>query len=492
MEDSVATEDNTAAEATHSGAQPHYDVIVVGAGTAGMMLAIFAAERNAKILVIEKSPVAGGTLPLSGGKISAGGTVFQRERGIVDSPDLHYADTMRISQNTADPAVARLYVDNAPAMTDWLADRGYTLSAPNYLTADTGHEAFSAPRYHWSAESGKGIFKIVGPIFDDLVAADRVTLQLETGVVDLVQDESGAVLGVVTEQADGGQRQEFGRNIVLACGGCTGNPTMFEDLHGLPLYAQYGYAYSQGMGITLGEAAGGFTWGHGKYLPQFGTVLASSATPSPSVGSLALNPETRPPWEIYVNAEGNRFVREDEPNNALRETVLRDQTSHRFWVVFDQDAMENAPPLMPGWPADTYRAAFNTHPMFASGLTINQLGVKAGLNPANLARSIAGYNDALAAGKADPFGRIARPAPIAKPPFYAIRLQGWASTSTVGLAVDGKLRVITRSGAPIPNLYAAGEILGSGATMGNAFVGGGILTPALTFGRILGEWLLEF
>jgi fumarate reductase flavoprotein subunit len=146
---------------------------------------------------------------------------------------------------------------------------------------------------------------------------------------------------------------------------------------------------------------------------------------------------------------------------------------------------------MPGWPAETYRAAFNTHPMFARGQTLNELAVRAGLNPVNLAEAVAGYNAALAAGAADPLGREARPAPIAQGPFYAIRMQGWSSTSSVGLAVDGDLRVVTRSGAPIPNLYAAGEVLGTGATMGNAFVGGGILTSALTFGRLLGERLPE-
>jgi fumarate reductase flavoprotein subunit len=467
-----------------------YDIVVVGGGTAGMMLAIFAAERNARILVIEKAAMAGGTLPLSGGKISAAGTVFQRERGIADSPDLHYADTMRISRNTADPAVTRLFVDNAAATTDWLAANGYRLSAPN-LTADTGHEAFSAARYHWSAESGRGVFKIVGPIFQALVAAGRVELRFDTAVVDLLQEKNGAVLGVVTEQADGGRGEAFGRHIVLACGGCANNPRMFFDLHGVPLYAHYAHANSQGMGITLGEAAGGFTWGQDKYLPQFGVILASEATPSPPVGNLTLDPAKRPPWGIYVNADGKRFVREDEPNNALREIALRDQTSHRFWVVFDQTAMENAPALMPGWPAETYRAAFNTHPMFARGQTLNELAVRAGLNPVNLAEAVAGYNAALAAGAADPFGREARPAPIAQGPFYAIRMQGWSSTSSVGLAVDGDLRVITRSGAPIPNLYAAGEVLGTGATMGNAFVGGGILTSALTFGRLLGERLPE-
>jgi fumarate reductase flavoprotein subunit len=297
------------------------------------------------------------------------------------------------------------------------------------------------------------------------------------------------VQGVVTERADGDRSQEFGRSVVLASGGCAGNAAMFYDLHRVPLYAKYGYAYCQGTGITLGLAAGGHTWGQGKYLPQFGTILASDETPSPVVGGLALNPGIRPPWEIYVNAEGRRFVREDEPDNALREAALRDQTSQRFWVVFDEQAMQSAPPLMPAWPMEKFRAAFGVQPMFATGRSLDELAVKSGVDPANLRAAVARYNAGLAAGRPDPLGRRARPAPIARPPYFAIRMQGWTPVSTVGLAVDGSLRVITRTGAPIPNLYAAGEVIGAGATSGNAFVGGAILTPALTFGRLLGERL---
>ncbi len=157
-------------------------------------------------------------------------------------------------------------------------------------------------------------------------------------------------------------------------------------------------------------------------------------------------------------------------------------------MVFDQNAIDNAPPLM-SWPAEKYRAAFNTMPMFSSGASLHELAVKAGIHPVNLSNTVAAYSNALAGGGSDLLGRTSRPAPISKGPFYAIRMQGWTPTSTVGLAADGDLRVVTRSGAPIPNLYAAGEVLGAGATMGDAFVGGAILTPALTFGRVLGERL---
>jgi fumarate reductase flavoprotein subunit len=79
-----------------------------------------------------------------------------------------------------------------------------------------------------------------------------------------------------------------------------------------------------------------------------------------------------------------------------------------------------------------------------------------------------------------------------KPPFYAVRAQGASITSIAGLNVDASLRVLDKAGNPIPNLFAAGEILGSGQTMGEASVGGMMVTPALTFGRMLGDSMLSW
>ena len=84
------------------------------------------------------------------------------------------------------------------------------------------------------------------------------------------------------------------------------------------------------------------------------------------------------------------------------------------------------------------------------------------------------------------------PRPIVQGPFYAIRQQGGALSTTGGLAVDTHLRVLTKTGQPIPHLYAAGEVIGAGQTMGDAAVGGMMVTPALTFGRLLGQTILSW
>jgi fumarate reductase flavoprotein subunit len=109
------------------GAAQHWDVIVVGAGTAGMPLAIFAARRGGRVLLVDAAPRTGGTLLLSPGQMSAAGTKLQRSLGIDDTPQEHYDDVMRISANTANPEVLRLAVDNAAAAADWLMDCGFKI-----------------------------------------------------------------------------------------------------------------------------------------------------------------------------------------------------------------------------------------------------------------------------------------------------------------------------------------------------------------------------
>src|SRR5262245_23898621 len=90
-----------------------WDVIVVGAGNAGLPAAIFAAQRGAKVLLIEAAGQVGGTLFLSSGQMSAAGTKLQKSKGIEDTPQSHYDDVMRISKHTADPVILKLATEAA-------------------------------------------------------------------------------------------------------------------------------------------------------------------------------------------------------------------------------------------------------------------------------------------------------------------------------------------------------------------------------------------
>ena len=123
-----------------------WDVIVVGGGTAGMPVATFAAERGARVLVVDAAADVGGTLHLSTGQLSAAGTKLQGLKGVSDTTDAHYDDIMRISKNTADPMLVRLAVDNAADTFDWLQDNGF-VPFDEHPVLGRAHEPYSEKRY---------------------------------------------------------------------------------------------------------------------------------------------------------------------------------------------------------------------------------------------------------------------------------------------------------------------------------------------------------
>ena len=465
-----------------------WDVIVVGAGSAGMPTAIFSAQRGAKVLIIEHSGAVGGTLRLAPAQMSAAGTKLQKSLGIDDTPEEHFEDAMRISRGTIDQSLARLAIWNAAETFDWLMDHGFELM-PECPSKGNTHEPFSKARYYWGKEFGRSILKVMEPRLMAEVESGNLTILLRHEALSLVQQEDGTVTGVVARDFHGKERTYSARNVVMTVGGYAANTEMYESLTGQPQYQKWWSPFSQGRGHEMGLAAGGYLRGIENFMASFGIILESDQYPAKALGRPNSYPEVRQPWEIYVNADGQRFVREDVPSVDVREHALLKQPGMRYWVVFDQEILDQAPPVVENWTKDKVVDAFNSAHWFHKGQSLATLAAAAGIDAKGLSDTVELYNYGIEAGH-DMFGREHRPLPIAKPPFYAIRAQGCAITGAAGLAVDDELRVIRRDGTTIPGLYAAGEILGAGRLQGNAYVGGMMVTPALTFGRLLGKRLL--
>ena len=467
-----------------------WDLIVVGGGTAGLPAAIFAARRGARVLILEAAPQLGGTLLLATGQMSAAGTKVQTMKGIEDTPQEHFDDIIRISKNTVDRELVGLAVRNAAYTFDWLWDNGFEM-IPEHPVAGQAHEPYSKRRYYWGVNRGISIFNVLQSEIQPEIDNGNVTVLFQTEAKELIQETDGTVTGVISQGSDGSVARHRGRHVLLASGGYAANHELFKELNGYTHYARMSYPYSQGAGHRMGIAAGGYLRGRENYLSNFGGVMADRETPSIVQVRLNTYPERRQPWEIYVNVNGRRFVREDIPSVDAREHALLDQPELRYWAVFDEAIRAQAPSLIDQWGPDEMLGAFDTHAMFYRADTVQELANRAGIEANNLVRTVARFNQGVLTGH-DLLGRQHKPLPISKPPFYAIRVQGYSVTSTVGLAVDPELRVIRQDGTAIPNLYAAGELLGSGQTMGRAFCGGMMITPALTFGRLLGQRLLQF
>ena len=466
-----------------------WDAIIIGAGTAGLPAAIFGSERSDKILVLDAAPEIGGTLHLSSGQMSAAGTRLQAKRGIEDSPALHMDDIARISKGTADQLLARLAVEHAADTLDWLEAIGFQ-PLPDHPVKGQAHEPYSVKRYVWGEDKGKSILAVLRPLFEAAVEQGRVKLKLNTRVVELIQDDDGSIGGVVARTGDGSSETHYATTVLNAAGGYVANGELYEALSGHPAYGDHSYPYCVGDGLNLGLSVGGSSHGHENYLTSFGVVMQSYDVPSKVRCRQVHWPERRMPWEIYVNSNGERFIREDEPSVDVREHTIQDQPDLRHWIVFDAVTLRDAPPLFPDFDRDAIRAAADAgEPMFYVATSIAELATKAGLPVEPTRRTVAAYNEAQVSGN-DGLGRRHMPRGITEPPFYAIRSQAMSVSSTVGLKVNEHLEVVRDDGEPIPGLYAAGECLGQGALMGSSFCGGMLVTPALTFGRLLGQRLL--
>ena len=412
----------------------------MGGGSAGLPCAIFAAQQGARVLVVDRAHRLGGTLDRSTGQIAAADTRIQAEQGIEDSPAVHFDEIMRISRGKVDRELARVFVTDAARTVDWLYERGFK-PLPGHPVTTGGHEPYRVRRYQWAAENGVAILKILLPEFLNLAHKGSIEFLIRTDARELIQDAGGAVRGVVVEDAAGRRMDLRGRKVAITTGGCGGNPEMFERLHGVPMYARLAYPFNLGGGLEMGVAVGGVLRGAELFTTFFGMVLNDFNVPSTPAGvPVNTYPDRRMPWEVYVNSRGQRFVREDHPSVDEREHALLDQENHRYWMIFDQEIMDTAPPVALGWDHARLDVAFSKYHFFSQAGTLEELAFWAGIEADGLAAAVERYNAGQAGGRDPDFGREHMPLPVRKPPFYAIRMQGTQLLTFAGLDVNPQPR----------------------------------------------------
>ncbi|PPR80050.1 MAG: Fumarate reductase flavoprotein subunit [Alphaproteobacteria bacterium MarineAlpha2_Bin1] len=468
----------------------NWDVIIVGAGTAGIPAAIFAGQRGAKVLLIDAADKIGGTLHLTTGQMSAAGTSLQKKLGINDNSNDHFDDVMRISENTADKDLVRLAVDNAAETFDWLMTNGFT-PLDNHPVLGNAHEPYSERRYYWGPFGGISILDAITPLLDEQIASGNVVVSLRTKLKNIILNKM-EVIGIEIEAEDGTNAIINGKNIILSTGGYSSNPKLFKELSGPTLYWKGAYPFSNGEGLTIANKIGGILRGKQNYLCGYGAILKNFDYPSEVTTRIISHPHLRLPWEIHVNVNGKRFFQEDYDSVHVREKKLLEQDKLKAWVVFDDEILKKSPPLLKDFSKEDTISFFSSHPMFNYANDLQSLANKSGVNSDGLIKTIEEYNLAIENNQTDPFGRMHRPLKIKKPPFYSICTHGVSITSTVGISVNSELKILNEKKEPIKNLFAAGEILGSGQTMGKCSAGGMMLTPALTFGRLLGQKFLSW
>lgn len=460
-----------------------YDVIVVGAGTAGVPAALGLAERGLKVALVEAAGDIGGTLHLSSASISAACTRIQKAAGIADDAETHFQDCVRINHGTGDPILLRRWVDEAASAVDWLETIGWTTTPESPVFAPE-HDLYSVPRTYRSAELGFSLVNAYRPQVERQVAAGGIELRLKTRFRELTL-AGGRVSGITAEGAEGAV-ELTAQAVILTTGGFSGSSRHWQELHGfLPL--RYHVPTVVGDALDPVRAIGGGLWFEDYVLPAFGGTRDIGAPASAWIHSAVL-PALRPPWEVYVNASGERFMAEDEPSIDRRERALMAQAGWSFWVVYDQ-AIKDAAPSLFRRPAEKVAELFaSDNEDYVIADSLEALARKCALPPAAFLRTIGQYNQGQAVAS-DMWRRQHLPAPIAHGPFYAVRHYGCSISSYPGVKVDAELRVLKADGGVIEGLYGAGEVIGIGF-LGHGFLSGSIVSSAVTFGRRLGREVL--
>ena len=375
-------------------------------------------------------------------------------------------------------------IENAAATFDWLLEAGLDVT-PDLLSRGAPHELYTTARIVTPKRNGQAYLDVLEPLFMSSVDRGSITVLMNTKLNHLVRDEDGTVTGVSIYSPDGAEAIVCGKNTVLTCGGFSAGADLWTTTHNRP-HRAFPNPCAAGHGHSAAVNIGAQLLYEDSYLPSFG---GTRNIDDDTYGFHTITlPRFRQPWELYVNTLGKRFMAEDESSPDLRERVLMAQPDEVFWCLYDQAIRKSAPPLFM-WDPDKTERAFASHPDYQKADTLAGLAQQCGLDPNALARTVEAFNSH--AEGVDAFGRKHRPLPVSSAPFYAVKHYGVSVLSFAGLKTDSALRVISTGGKAIPNLYAAGEIIGMGV-FGNAYLGGAMISSALTFGSLLGRKILKW
>ena len=459
--------------------EPDVDVLVIGAGIAGLSAALEAGRGGARVLVVEANSVAGGHAVQAGG-FALVGTPLQESKGIADTPELAFDDLMRWGE-VNDPDWTRAYVEDSRAeVHDFLADLGVAfrvlIPAPEH----------SVPRFHFT--EGKAVHAVL-PLLRAVLDHPSIGLSLNSAAIDLVK-EAGAVRGAVLEHTRTGERQTVrARSVIVATGGFQANleRVMAHWPADMPrpdrLLVGSGY-FASGAGIWLADEAGAAT----RHLDRQVTFVGGLPDPREMESGRAL--QTSNEAAVWVNAAGARFVNEAAPDKITVSAVL-DQDPATYWLVFDSAGLKSLRVRDANWltPETIAAEIVGNDGLVVRADRIADLADAAGLPAAALVRTVAAYNLAVVQGEDSAFGRFdaqsrRKPQPIAAPPFYAVQLYPMTRKNMGGVAIDRSGRAVNADGDRVPGLYAAGESTGVAGINGSVGMSGTFLGPSVYTGRI--------
>ena len=498
----TAVENNATAEDSTVDA----DVVVVGAGGAGMTAAITAAAEGKSVVILESQSMVGGNSVRATGGMNAGKTVYQDENefgesagvektlktaaekyadnetitalaktvseqwaayqanptGYFDSVELMELDTMIGGKGINDPELVETLCANSADAIDWLDEHGITL----HNVSSFG--GASVKRIHRPVNAeGKtvSVGSYMIPLLQENCEKAGVKMMLDTTATEILTDANGAAVGVKATGASGETVTVNAKAVVLASGGFGANLDMVvkykPELKGFMTTNAPGI---QGQGIEMAEAIGAATVDMDQ-IQIHPTVEANTAA--------LITEGLRGDGAILINEEGQRFIDEVGTRDVVSAAEIA-QTGSYSWLVVDQ-AMVDASSVIQGYIKKGYTV---------TGATYEELGKAMGVDAAAFAEAMEKWNGYVEAKNDPDFGRTSFANPLNTAPYYAVKVTAGVHHTMGGLKINANTEVLNEKGEVIPGLFAAGEV--TGGVHGANRLGGNAVADFTVFGRIAG------
>ena len=483
------------------------DIVIVGAGGAGMTAAITAAEAGRSVVIVESQAMVGGNSVRATGGMNAADTPNQDENefteaagvektlqtaasewadhevitalaatvaeqwaeyqanpvGYFDSAELMELDTLIGGHGINDPALVETLCTNSADAIAWLGEQGIE------LTSVGAAGGASVKRIHRPLDD-EGLVISVGsyiiPRLQSKCEELGVEILLNTTANKILTDADGAAVGIEATDKDGATVTVNAKAVVLASGGFGANLDMVTEYKPeLEGFMTTNAAGAQGQGIDMAVAIGA------------GTVDMDQIQIHPTVeynSSHLITEGLRGDGAILVNTEGKRFIDEVATRDVVSAAEIA-QPGSFSWLIIDQD-MVDVSSVIQGYIENGYTF---------SGETYEELAEAIELDPAVFAETMNNWNAAVAAGVDEEFGRTSFVDPLDTAPFYAIKVTAGIHHTMGGLTINPQTQVLAGDGTVIDGLYAAGEV--TGGVHGGNRLGGTAVADFVVFGRIAGE-----
>ena len=497
------------ADKTANGETVSYDadVVVIGAGGAGMTAAMTAADAGQKVVILESQAMVGGNSARATGGMNAAKTVYQDENefdqaagvektlataaekyadnetitalaktvseqwaayqanptGYFDSVELMELDTMVGGKGINDPELVKTLCEGTADAIDWLDENGITL----HNVSSFG--GASVKRIHRPVnEEGKvvsvGAYMI--PLLQENCEKRGIDIVLNTTVDTILTDANGAAVGVSGTDKDGNTVVVNAKSVILATGGFGANLDMVTQYKPeLAGFMTTNAAGAQGQGIEMATAIGA------------GTVDMDQIQIHPTVeaNTAALITEgLRGDGAILVNANGERFIDEVGTRDVVSAAEIAQPGSYS-WLIVDQ-AMADASSVIQGYIKKGYTK---------TGATYEELAKELDVDPAAFAKTMETWNSYVEAKNDPDFGRTSFANPLNNGPYYAIKVTAGVHHTMGGVTINSATEVLKEDGTVIPGLFAAGEV--TGGVHGANRLGGTAVADFVVFGRIAGD-----